>query len=268
MKLTAKTLKGLIKEVIKENQISLVEEIAYMDEQAVFDALAGQTTMGENILTLGIMSGQNPDAIEMSPEENEERRLALEAEINVLGLDAVRVGGVFEGNREDSLLILNPHKSAGETAGEESLMQRSKRDAMATMDKLNQKFGQWGYVLGTKETDDPVNQMRFEMIQMDKYSDRFADDTQELPGEEDYEDLHHGKDYMKDPLASPEAAAFGKKAPGSKTAKSIQNVSDDKNDYYSYPQNPKKKNKQGKKFGIPLYEVKIGKKILRIKRRK
>jgi hypothetical protein len=268
MKLTLKNLRNMVKNVVKENQMSLVEEISYLDEKAVFDALAGQTTMGENILTLGIMSGQNPDAIEMSPEENEERRKALEAEINVLGLDAVRVGGVFEGNREDSLLILNPHKAGGETAGEESLMQRSKRDAMATMDMLNQKFGQWGYVLGTKETDDPVNQMRFEMIQMDKYPDRFADDVEELPGEEDYEDIHHGKDYMKDPLASPEAAAFGKKAPYSKTAKNIVDVSDEQDDYYSYPQDPTKKNKQGKKFGIPLYEVKIGKKLLRIKRRK
>jgi hypothetical protein len=268
MKLTVTTLKGLIKKVIKENQMTLVEEIAYLDEKAVFDALAGKDFGGEKILTLGVMSGQNPDAVEMSPEENEKRRVALEAKVDSMGLDAIRVGGVFEGNREDSLLIINPHKAAGETAGEESPMQRSKRDAMATMDKLNQKFGQWGYVLGTKETDDPINQMRFEMIQMDKYSDRFADDVEELPGEEDYEDLHHGKDYMKDPLASPEAAAFGKKAPYSKTAKNIVDVPDDQDDYYSYPQDPTKKNKQGKKFGIPLYEVKVGKKLLRIKRKK
>ena len=67
---------------------------------------------------------------------------------------------------------------------------------------------------------------------------------------------------------SPDSAAFGKKAPYSKTARSIQNVPDEQEDFYSYVQDPKKKDKQGKKFGIPLYEVKVGKRILRIKRRK
>ena len=268
MKLTRLKLRELIKTVIKENQMALVEEISYLDEQAVFDALAGKDFSGERIVTLGIMSGQNPDAIQMSPEENEQRRVALESDINAMGLDAIRVGGVFEGNREDSLLIINPHKVASETAGGGSPMALSKRDATQVMDGLNQKYGQWGYVLGTKEPDDPVNQMRFEMMQMEKYPDRFADDVEELPGEEEYEDVHHGQDYMQDPLPSPEAAAFAKKAPYSKTAKSIQDVPDEQEDFYSYVQDPKKKNKQGKKFGIPLYEVKVGKKILRIKRRK
>ena len=271
MKLTRETLKGLIKQVIKENQMTLVEEISYLDETAVFNALAGQNFQGERIMTLGIMSGQNPDAIEMSPEENEKRRQQLEAKIEYLNLDAIRVGGVFEGNREDSLLIVNPHKAAGPTAGIEgkpTTLEDIKRDASEVLDGLNQEFGQWGYVLGTKETDDPINQMRFEMIQMDKYSNRFADDTEELPGEEEYEDIHHGQDYMKDPLPSPEAASFGKKAPYSKTAKSLQQVPDEQEDFYSYVQDPKRKNKQGKKFGIPLYEVKVGKRLLRIKRRK
>ena len=274
MKLTRETLKDLIKQVIKENQMVMIEEISYLDEQAVFNALAGKDFSGEKISTLGIMSGQNPDAIEMSPEENEQRRLALEAMVNSMGLDAIRVGGVFEGNREDSLLIVNPHKAGGETAGVQTSKDKPsfvgdlKRDASAVMDKLNQKFGQWGYVLGSKNPDAPTNKMNFEMIQMDKYSDRFADDTEELPGEEEYEDLHHGEDYMQNPLASPEAAAFGKKAAGSKIAKGIQQVPDDQKDFYSYVQDPKKKDKQGKKFGIPLYEVKVGKRLLRIKRRK
>ena len=279
MKLTIEKLKNLISEVVKENQMTLVEEIAYMDEQAVFDALAGKNFGGEKISTLGIMSGQNPDAIQMSPEENEKRRVALEAMIDSMGLDAIRVGGVFEGNREDSLLIINPHKAGGETAGitvkkdsDENpipYVGDMKRDASAVMDKLNQKFGQWGYVLGSKNPDAAVNEMNFEMIQMDKYTDRFADDVDELPGEEEYEDLHHGEDYMQQPLASsPDAAAYGKPAPGSKVATGIQNVPQDQEDFYSYVQDPKKKNKQGKKFGIPLYEVKVGRKIFRIKRKK
>jgi len=263
MKLTVKTLKGLIKEVIKENQVSLVEEIAYMDEKSVFDALAGKDFGGEKILTLGIMSGQNPDAVEMPPEENEKRRVALEAKVDSMGLDAVRVGGVFEGNREDSLLIINPHKAAGETARD---FGSYVRDGVSVMDNLNQKFGQWGYVYGQKDPMDPIESMQFQMMQMDKYSDRFADDAEELPGEEDYEDLHHGEDYMQSPLASPEAAAFGKKAPYSKTATTIDKKPKGKD--FSYVQDPKKKNKQGKEFGIPLYEVKVGKKLLRIKRKK
>jgi hypothetical protein len=265
MKLTVKTLKGLIKEVLKENEMTLVEEIAYMDEKVVFDALAGKDFGGEKILTLGIMSGQNPDAIEMSPEENEKRRVALEAKIDSMGLDAIRVGGVFEGNREDSLLIINPHKATGESAGG---FGSYVRDGVSIMDNLNNMFGQWGYVYGKKDPKDPIETMQFQMMQMDKYSDRFADDVEELPGEEDYEDLHHGEDYMQSPLASPEAAAFGKKAPGSKIAKNITDVPDEQDDFYSYVQDPKKKDKQGKKFGVPLYEVKVGKKLLRIKRKK
>lgn len=270
MKLTRLKLKELIKTVIKENQMALVEEISYLDEQAVFDALAGKDFGEERILTLGIMSGQNPDAIQMSPEENEQRRTALEADINAMGLDAIRVGGVFEGNREDSLLIINPHKVASETAGGGSPVALSKRDAAQVMDGLNQKYGQWGYVLGTKEPDDPVNQMRFEMMQMEKYPGNVYDDEPGAPDEdwEEFEDMHAGEDYMKGQTPSPESAAFGKKAPYSKTAKSVQNVPDEQEDFYSYVQDPKKKDKQGKKFGIPLYEVKVGKKLLRIKRRK
>jgi len=276
MNLTVKTLKGLIKEVIKENEMTLVEEIAYMDEQTVFDALAGKDFKGEKISTLGIMSGQNPDAIEMSPEENEQRRLALEAMVKSMGLDAIKVGGVFEGNREDSLLIINPHKAGGETGGVKvkknpagnpvPFIGDMKRDATAVMDYLNNEFGQWGYVFGSKNPDAAVDEMNFQMMQMDKYSDRFADDVEELPGEEDYEDLHHGEDYMQSPLASPEAAAFGKKAPYSKTATAIDKKPKGKD--FSYVQDPKKKNKQGKEFSIPLYEVKVGKKLLRIKRKK
>ena len=270
MKLTTLKLKELIRKVIKENQMALVEEIAYLDEQAVFDALAGKDFSGERILTLGIMSGQNPDAIQMSPEENEKRRVALEKDINAMGLDAIRVGGVFEGNREDSLLIINPHKAASDTAGKESSMDRSKRDATQVMDGLNQKYGQWGYVLGTKEPADPVNQMRFEMMQMEKYPGNVYDDEEGAPDEDwqEFEDMHAGEDYMIGQTPSPDSAAFGKKAPYSKTARSIQNVPDDQEDFYSYVQDPKKKDKQGKKFGIPLYEVKVGKRILRIKRRK
>ena len=184
MNLTVKTLKGLIKEVIKENEMTLVEEIAYMDEQAVFDALAGKDFKGEKILTLGIMSGQNPDAIEMSPEENAIRAKALEDEIKSMKpeVDAIHVGGVFEGNTEDSLLIINPHKAAGESArGFGSYVQ----DGIAVMDYLNNKFGQWGYVYGKKDPKDPIEKMQFEMMQMDKYSDRFADDVEDLPGEEE-----------------------------------------------------------------------------------
>ena len=265
MKLTVKTLKGLIKEVLKENEMTLVEEIAYMDEKAVFDALAGKNFGGEKILTLGIMSGQNPDAIEMSPEENEKRRVALEAKIDSMGLDAIRVGGVFEGNREDSLLIINPHKATGESAGG---FGSYVRDGVSVMDNLNNMFGQWGYVYGKKDPKDPIETMQFQMMQMDKYSKDFADDYQYWPEPDEYEDLHHGEDYMKEPLASPEAAAFGKKAPGSKIAKNITDVPDEQDDFYSYVQDPKKKDKQGKKFGVPLYEVKIGRKILRIKRKK
>ena len=272
MKLTAQRLRSLIKQVVKENQMTLVEEIMYLDEEAVFSALAGKDFRGEKILTVGIMSGQNPDAIEMSEKENAIRAQQLQDRVSSMNppLDAVHIGGVFGGNRENSLLIINPHKAAGETAGEESPLQRVKRDATFVMDILNKEFGQWGYVLGTKHPDDPVYEMRFEMMQMDKYTNRFADDTEELPGEEEYEDVHHGQDYMQDPLPSPEAAAFGKRAPGSKVAKEITPVPKGQKDfsYVPDPNDPNDPEKAIEKFGIPLYEVKVGKKLLRIKRRK
>ena len=272
MKLTRETLKGLIKQVIKENQATLVEEIAYMDQQAVFDALAGKDFKGERILTLGIMSGQNPDAIEMSAEENTLRAKALEDRVKSMdpSLDAFIIGGVFGGNNEKSLLIINPHKAAGDTASGGSPLELAEKGAMWVMNGLNKEFGQWGYVLGTKEPDDPVNAMRFEMVQMDKYSKDFADDYQYWPEEDEYEDLHHGQDYMQDPLPSPEAPGFGKKAPGSKIAKSITSVPKGQKDfsYVPDPDDPDDPEKAIAKFGIPLYEVKVGRRVLRIKRKK
>lgn len=277
MKLTLGKIRNLIKQVVKENRMTLVEQVMYLDEDQVIRILRGeQKRLGKDkILTVGVMSAQNPDAQSLPPVLNKELSDKLEADITADGLTAIRMGGFFGQNDEDSLLIINPHKGfKGETGGRGErkfahLHGDAKEDAIAYLDKLNNRYSQWGYVLGTKEPADDVNKMRFEMKRMEKYPPAFSDEGVDLPGEEEYEDIHHEEPYMQEPGPSPEASVHSAQAPYSKIARTTDIVPDAEDfSYVKDPDKPFKGRKTGKKINFPLYEVKVGRKIFRIKRRR
>lgn len=263
MKLTTERLRSLVKQVIKENRMNLVEEVVTGDEKEVMAAVRGRHP-DIQIQSLGIMSGQNPDGIQSSPEENEQRRQALEAEIDKMGLLAFRIGGVFFGNQEQSVLIINPHEAAGETAQGFATVER---DAKEVLDILNDKFGQWGYVSATPDQDG--SGLKYEMMAMDKYPGNVYDDEAGAPDEDwaEFEDLHAGEDYMQGQTSSPESSKFAGRDPNSKIVKNVQNVPASQKDFFSYVEDPSKPKKIGKKFSFPFYENKRKGK-LRIKRKK
>mgnify|MGYP001229046424 CR=1 FL=1 len=151
MKISKDLLKEMIKEVILENRKkTLVLEEPTLTEarqpkyEMLMDILKGKT----DVKTVGIMSGQNPMAQSTSPEKNKELKGKLEAKLKELGLTFVRIGGIFGGHPEKSVVILNPSKDQ--------------------MDILNRQFKQWGFVFGKKI---PMNKekyfMAFTMYEID-----------------------------------------------------------------------------------------------------
>ena len=265
MKLTTQRLKSLIKQVIKENKINLIEAVTVGAEDEVMAAVRGQHPEVD-VKSLGIMSGENPDGIQASQEENDKRNQDLIDHVNSKGSIAYMIGGVFFKNQERSVLIINPHELASETAAGHATIER---DAKQVLDDLNNKFGQWGYVAGTPNKNAPGFELKYEMMAMDKYPNNVYDDAAGAPDEdyEEFEEFHAGEDYMQGQPQSPESHAFSRRDPASKVATQVDDVPDDQEDFYSYVYDPDKPKGIGKKFSVPVYEGKKSKK-LRIKRRK
>ena len=141
MKLIRDTIKQMIKEVLTENQQSsmvLSEKSKKPKYERIIDALEGKS---EGIDTVGLMSGQNPMAVSVSKDMNAEFKAQLENRINEMGLEFIRIGGIFAHNPEQSAMILNPTKDQ--------------------MEVLNREFKQWGFVFGEKY---PIDQERDFMI--------------------------------------------------------------------------------------------------------
>ena len=99
MKLTAQKLKGLIRQVIKENKMNLVEDVTVGSEDEVMNAVRGKHPTID-IKSLGIMSGENPDGIQASQEENDKRNQDLIDHVNSKGSVAYMIGGMFFKNQE------------------------------------------------------------------------------------------------------------------------------------------------------------------------
>ena len=146
-------LKEMIKQVILEgrkNSVilespSLVDEDRESKYEKLMKIMKGKDP---NVNTVGIMSGQNPMAKETSPEKNVNLKNELEDAVSSMGLPALRVGGLFEGLPEKSLLILNP--------------------SMDQMEELNRAFTQWGFVFGDKwNKKDPDSFMIFKLFEVD-----------------------------------------------------------------------------------------------------
>tara|TARA_R100000908_G_scaffold60020_1_gene37106 strand:+ start:1828 stop:2625 length:798 start_codon:yes stop_codon:yes gene_type:complete len=265
MKLTTQRLKSLIKQVIKESKMNLIEAVTVGEEDEVMAAVRGKHPDVE-VKSLGIMSGENPDGIQASQEENDKRNQDLIDHVNSKGSIAYMIGGVFFKNQERSVLILNPHELASETADDHATVER---DAKQALDDLNNSFGQWGYVAGTPNENAPGFELKYEMMAMDKYPGNVYDDKAGAPDEdhEEFEEFHAGEDYMKGQPQSPESHSFSRRDPASKVATQVDDVPDDQEDFYSYVYDPDKPKGIGKKFSVPVYEGKKKRK-LRIKRRK
>ena len=133
MKLTSEKLKHLIVEVLEEQG----------KKERIMNILRGQD---DAVDTVAIMSGQNPMASQTAPSVNDRLQRDLEKELKSRGYKFERIGGIFGGHSEKSLVILNARK--------------------ADMDELNRKFGQWGFVFGEKEftPDSPMAQDEEGMI--------------------------------------------------------------------------------------------------------
>ena len=139
MKITEKSLKDLIKEVIEEGDRSS----KYED---VIEILEGSN---KDVQTIGIMSGQNPMAQASSPDDNKRLKAGLEERLQELGLDFIRIGGKFMGIFEQSVLILNPEDED-------------------QMEALNREYTQWGFVYGEKFPIDAERSfMIFTMYEVD-----------------------------------------------------------------------------------------------------
>jgi hypothetical protein len=146
-------LKEMIKQVIMEGRKNsvLLESPYTLDEdrESKYEKLMKiMTGKDPSVGTIGIMSGQNPMAKSTTPEYNEYLKDELEKAVDDMGLPALRVGGLFEGLAEKSLMILNP--------------------SMNQMEELNRAFTQWGFVFGDKwNKKDPDSFMIFKLFEVD-----------------------------------------------------------------------------------------------------
>ena len=146
-------LKEMIKQVIlKGRKNSVLLESPYLMEKDIESKYEKLMKMMKgkdpNVNTIGIMSGQNPMAKETSPEQNTRLKDELEAAVSSAGLSALRVGGLYEGLAEKSLLVLNP--------------------TLDQMEDLNRQFTQWGFVFGDKwNKKDPDSFMIFKLFEVD-----------------------------------------------------------------------------------------------------
>ena len=149
-------LKEMIKHVILENRRkSVLLESPTMvgeDKESKYEKLMRMMKGKDpSVNTIGIMSGQNPMAKPTTPEYNEYLKDQLEIAVSDMKLSALRVGGLFEGLKEKSLLILNP--------------------TMDQMEELNRDFTQWGFVYGDKwNKKDPNSFMVFRLFEVDHKS--------------------------------------------------------------------------------------------------
>jgi len=122
------TLKKMIKKVLLENREKSV--LLFEAAEPKYDRLMSILEGRSDVETVGIMSGQNPMAQSISPEKNVKLKGQLENRLKEMGLKYERIGGIFGGLIEKSVVIMNVDQS--------------------TMDILCREFEQWGFVFGQK----------------------------------------------------------------------------------------------------------------------
>ena len=149
--MTKEQLKEAIKQVILENRrksILLEEPTIQEDVQPKYDKLMDILTGNSEIKTVGIMSGQNPMATAPDPRFNVLLGKKLERTLDEMGLKYMRIGGIFGGLKEKSVVILNVSEDR--------------------MDALNRRFKQWGFVFGRRiQIKEGESFMAFTMYEVD-----------------------------------------------------------------------------------------------------
>jgi hypothetical protein len=144
-------LKAMIKQVILENRknsVLLEEPNLQENKQPKYNRLMDILTGNSDIKTIGIMSGQNPMATAPDPRLNVLLGKKLENSLKEKGVDYIRIGGIFGGLKEKSIIALNVSED--------------------DMDILNREFKQWGFVFGKRiQIDDEKSFMAFTMYEID-----------------------------------------------------------------------------------------------------
>lgn len=148
-------LKQMIKQVILENrQKTVILEEPQLDEakQPKYERLMNILTGNSDIKTVGIMSGQNPMATAPDPRLNVFLGRKLERTLRKKGIEYIKIGGIFSGLKEKSVVILNVDETK--------------------MEELNREFKQWGFVFGRKMPIKPGEDfMAFTMYEVDYDND-------------------------------------------------------------------------------------------------
>ena len=150
MKLDRETLKGLIKEVNRENSKSMLLEAPQDSKYDKIIKILREAPYG----SVAIMSGQypmgqaiDPNAADIEARRNTVRKGALEVEIKNANLGFLRVGGKFGPNIEQSVLVYDP-------AQNRRVSMREQMEFLEKVEVLCRKFDQWGFVGGHKITVD------------------------------------------------------------------------------------------------------------------
>jgi len=148
MNLTARRLRSLIQQVVKENKMILVEEQIGMSFEQLKNILSDTTGKG-GVQRLGIMTAENPRGMETDKEMNIDLMKNFSGFLDKKGLQYVAIGGKY-GKPENSYIIINP--------------------TMIDMVEFGKMFGQASVIYAQKmrriTTDDsPAVHFRFDYIQ-------------------------------------------------------------------------------------------------------
>ena len=148
MNLTAQKLRSLIKKVINENKMILVEEQIGMSFEQFKNILSDTTSKG-GVQRLGIMTAENPRGMETDQQMNVDLMKDFSGFLDKKGMQYVAIGGKY-GNPENSYIIINP--------------------TMLDMVEFGKMFGQASVIYAQKMRritmdDSPAIHFRFDYIQ-------------------------------------------------------------------------------------------------------
>ena len=109
MNLTKNTLKGLIKQVVKESKkpSMILSETQVDMDFTQFKSLLDDRSKKSQLQRLGIMTSENPRGVEADDQMNVALMSGFAKQLDDKGLDYVSIGGKY-GNPENSFIILNP----------------------------------------------------------------------------------------------------------------------------------------------------------------
>ena len=148
MKLTTQRLRSLIKQVVNENKMILVEEQIGMSFEEFKNILDDPNRKG-GVQRLGIMTAENPRGMDTDKEQNVGLMQDFSKFLDSKGLQYVAIGGKY-GNPENSYILINP--------------------TMLDMVEFGKQYGQASVIFAQKmrritSDDSPAIHFRFDYIQ-------------------------------------------------------------------------------------------------------